>query len=188
MVDSTHKIGQSIAILSYIEKLAGLDISDPIIAAKSEAVLQSAQELFAPLNPTINFATGDDFLNKRDAMTPFLLSRFDDLSRVISSNEGKFFIDGVPRACDFDVFHHLDLSTKLDQSLLYKFPQLEKFTEEITAIESVRTYLGIRSELIDVGSMPKLVIDRVPIQQVFRKLSLWNSGGDIVRREPLPHE
>ena len=61
VVDNTHEIAQSIAILSYIEKLAGLDISDPIIVAKSDAVLQGAQELFAPLNPTINFLTGDDF-------------------------------------------------------------------------------------------------------------------------------
>ena len=162
VVDNTHEIAQSIAILSYIEKLAGLDISDPIIAAKSDAVLQSAQELFVPLNPTVNFATGDDFSTKRDAMTPFLLSRFDDLSRALSISEGKFFIDDVPRACDFAVFHHLDLSKNLDETLLHKFPRLEEFIDDIVAIESIRTYLDIRSELIEVGSMPKLVIDGVP--------------------------
>ena len=162
VVDETHEIAQSIAILAYVEKLAGLNISDPIIAAKSDAVLQSAQELFAPLNPTVNFATGDDFSNKRDAMTPFLLSRFDDLSRALSSDEGKFFIDDVPRACDFAVFHHLDLSRKLDQSLLQKFPRLEKFMDDITAIESVQTYLDTRPDLIDVSIMPKLLIDDVP--------------------------
>jgi hypothetical protein len=58
--------------------------------------------------------------------------------------------------------HHLNLSRKLDGSLLQKFLQLKKFMGDITAIESVRTYLDIRSELIDVGSMPKLVIDGVP--------------------------
>jgi glutathione S-transferase len=79
VVDQTHEIAQSIAILSYIENLSGINVSDPIISAKSDAVLQSAQELFAPLNPTVNFAIGDDFSNKRGAMTPFLLSRFDDL-------------------------------------------------------------------------------------------------------------
>jgi len=31
-------------------------------------------------------------------MTPFMLSKFDDLSRALLSNEGKFFIDDVPRA------------------------------------------------------------------------------------------
>ena len=27
----------------------------------------------------------------------------------------RFFIDDTPRACDFAVFHHLDLSRKLDE-------------------------------------------------------------------------
>jgi glutathione S-transferase len=162
IVDETHEIAQSIAILSYIEKLAGLSVSDPIISAKADAILQSAQELFAPLNPTINFAKGDDFSVKRDEMTPFLLSRFDDFSRTLSSSGGKFFIDDVPRACDFAVFHHLDLSTKLDKSLLAKFPLLEKFVENIETIASVRAYLDTRPKLIDVSVMPKLVIDGVP--------------------------
>ena len=74
IIDETHEIAQSIAILSYIEKLADLNLPNPIIAAKADAILQSAQELFAPLNPTVNFAIGDDFLTKRDEMTPYLLS------------------------------------------------------------------------------------------------------------------
>ena len=90
------------------------------------------------------------------------MSRFDDLSRVLSSSGGKFFIDDNPRACDFSVFHHLDLSTKLDKSLLAKFPLLEKFLENIETIASVRAYLDTRPKLIDVSVMPKLVIDGVP--------------------------
>jgi hypothetical protein len=84
------------------------------------------------------------------------------LNRALSSNEAKFFIDDVSRACDFAVFHHLDLSRKLDESLLHKFSRLEKFMDDITAIESVKTYLDTRPDLIDVSIMPKLVIDGVP--------------------------
>ena len=62
------EICQSIAILQFIESKAGLSINDPIKAAEAMAILQSAQELFAPLNPTVNFATGEDFIAKRDAM------------------------------------------------------------------------------------------------------------------------
>ena len=72
------QICQSIAILQYIENRSGLSISDPIKAAEAMAILQSAQELFAPLNPTVNFATGDDFVTKRDAMRKGLKSRFAD--------------------------------------------------------------------------------------------------------------
>ena len=108
IVNKNNEISQSIAILSYIEKLAGLNISNPIVAAKADAILHSAQELFAPLNPTVNFAVGSDFEKKRDAMMPFLMSRFDDLSRALMSSDGRFFIDDNPRAWDFAAFHHLD--------------------------------------------------------------------------------
>ena len=32
--------------------------TDPILNAKANAIMQSAQELFMPLNPTVNFAIG----------------------------------------------------------------------------------------------------------------------------------
>jgi len=161
IVNKNNEISQSIAILSYIEKLAGLNISNPIVAAKADAILQSAQELFAPLNPTVNFAVGSDFEKKRDAMMPFLMSRFDDLSRALISSDGRFFIDDNPRACDFAAFHHLDLSKKLDPSLIKKFPRLENFVDEISSVKSVNSYLLSRPELIGVGTEPKLNINGV---------------------------
>ena len=162
VIDETHEIAQSIAILFYIEKLAGLNLSDPIITAKADAILVGAQELFAPLNPTVNFATGEEFLAKRDEMAPFLLSRFDDFNRLLMSSAGKFFIDDTPRACDFAVFHQLDLSQKLDKSLLDGFPLLESFLDAIRSIGSISSYLDTRPQLIDVGIEPKLVIEGVP--------------------------
>ena len=53
-VEDSTQICQSIAILQYIESIAGLTIKDPVKAAEAMAILQSAQELFAPLNPTVN--------------------------------------------------------------------------------------------------------------------------------------
>ena len=159
IVDEKHEIAQSIAIMSYIEKLAEINIKDPILAAKADAIMQSAQELFSPLNPTVNFAIGEDFSSKRDAMKPFLLSRFDDLEKVLTSSGKKFFVDDLPHACDFAVFHHLDLSKDLDKSLIKKFPKLEKFIDDISSIESIGSYLNKRPNLIDVSISPKLVID-----------------------------
>ena len=83
IVDRKHEICQSMAIMTFIENLAGINITDPILNAKANAIMQSAQELFMPLNPTVNFATGEKFIKKRDDMTPFLLSRFEDLEKVI---------------------------------------------------------------------------------------------------------
>ena len=162
MVDRKHEICQSMAIMTFIEYLAGINIPDPILNAKANAIMQSAQELFMPLNPTVNFATGEKFKKKREDMTPFLMSRFEDLENVIKENDKKFFILDEPRACDFAAFHHLDLSKMLNPKLIKKFPRLEKFLEDIMYIDSVKSYLDKRPELIDVSIEPKLVIDGVP--------------------------
>ena len=162
IIDKKYEICQSMAIMTFIENLAGINITDPILNAKANAIMQSAQELFMPLNPTVNFAKGERFIKKKDDMMPFLLSRFEDLEKVLKSNDKKFFIFDEPRACDFVTFHHLDLSKMLDPSIIKKFPRLEKFLEDIMSIESVKSYLDKRPELIDVSVEPKLVIDGVP--------------------------
>jgi len=161
VVDQKHEICQSVAILTFIEKIAGIEISDPILNAKANAVMQSAQELFMPLNPTINFAVGDSFKKKREDMMPFLNSRFEDLERALKENNEKFYVDDKPHACDFAVYHHLDLSKLLDPELIKKFPRLEKFIEDIESIDNVKSYLNSRPELINVSVEPKLVIDGV---------------------------
>ena len=162
IIDDKHEVAQSIAILNYIEKIAGIDIKDQIQSAKADAILQSAQELFAPLNPTVNFATGESFIEKRDTMKPMLISRLDDFDRALNSSGKKYFIDDKPHACDFAVFHHLDLSKKLDETLIVNFPRLEKFIYDISEIDSVADYLNNRPELIDISIEPKLVINGKP--------------------------
>ena len=162
IIDKKHEICQSMAIMTFIENLAGINITDPILNAKANAIMQSSQELFMPLNPTVNFATGDKFIKKKDEMMPFLLSRFEDLEKVLKENNKKFFIFDEPRACDFVTFHHLDLSKLLDPTIIKKFPRLEKFLEDIMLIDSVKSYLDKRPKLIDVSIKPKLIIDGVP--------------------------
>ena len=162
VVDKKHEICQSMAIMTFIENLAGINITDPILNAKANAIMQSAQELFMPLNPTVNFAKGEKFKKKKEDMTPFLKSRFEDLEKSMRENDNKFFIYNEPRACDFVTFHHLDLSKMLDPSIIKKFPRLEKFLDDIMSIESVGSYLIKRPELINVGVEPKLVIGGVP--------------------------
>ena len=162
VVDGKHEICQSIAILNFIEKIAGIEISDPILNAKANAVMQSAQELFMPLNPAINFAVGDSFKKKREDMLPFLNLRFEDLERALNNNDKKFYVEDRPHACDFAVYHHLDLSKLLDTFIIKKFPRLEKFLEDMMSIESIKSYLDNRPKLIDVSVEPKLVIDGIP--------------------------
>ena len=162
IIDKKYEICQSMAIMTFIENLAGINITDPILNAKANAIMQSAQELLMPLNPTVNFATGEKFKKKKEDMTPFLISRFEDLEKALKETDKKFFIYNEPRACDFVTFHHLDLSKLLDTFIIKKFPRLEKFLEDMMSIESIKSYLDNRPKLIDVGVEPKLVIDGIP--------------------------
>jgi glutathione S-transferase len=158
-LDDGTQIGQSIAILNYIEAIAGITIGNTAMAAEASAILQSSQELFAPLNPAVNFAVNEDFTTKRDAMRNTLLSSFSDLERYLKKYDGKYFVDDKPRSAEFALFHHLDLSKKLDPDIVSNFPRLLKFVKDIEGIDSVSEYMRKRPELIDVGIEPKLIID-----------------------------
>ena len=92
-------------------------------------------------------------------MLPELSSRFADLERVLLNGGEKFFMGEKPIACDFIVYHHLDISRNLDPDFLGQFSRLSEFVRDIARIESVSDYLNSRPELIDVKVAPKLVIN-----------------------------
>ncbi len=58
VVNDTVHIWQSGAIVRYLAKLAGFMPADPVLAAQVDAVFEQTQELFAPLNPTVNVKIG----------------------------------------------------------------------------------------------------------------------------------
>ena len=58
-------------------------------------------------------------------------------------------------------FHHLDLSKKLDASLIEEFPRLKKFIDNVTALPVMVEYLQASPSLIEVGLSPKLVFEGV---------------------------
>ena len=159
IVDGEHQIAQSTSIMRFLQRLAGMEPQDPVVAAKADAILESAQELFRPLNPTVNFAVGEDFESKKESMLPELSSRFADLERALLNGGEQFFMGEKPIACDFTVYHHLDISRNLDPDFLGQFSRLSEFVRDIERIESVSDYLNSRPELIDVKVAPKLVIN-----------------------------
>ena len=71
VVDDTVHIWQSGAIVRYLAKLAGIMPGDPVLAAQVDAIFEQTQELFAPLNPTVNVKIGEEHLKFKNI---FLLS------------------------------------------------------------------------------------------------------------------
>tara|TARA_B100001093_G_scaffold503122_1_gene557049 strand:- start:4906 stop:5598 length:693 start_codon:yes stop_codon:yes gene_type:complete len=159
VVDDAHQIPQSIAILGYLQQLAGLNHPNPLTAAKMHSILLGAHDLFLPLNPILNFAVGEDFSTKKASLLPALTKKIENLEHALDSTNSPFFVDSEPRACDFLAYHHLDLARTLYQNIFLKFPRITELLKAIESIDPVRNYLETRPKLIDIGVSPKLIIN-----------------------------
>ena len=149
--------------MRYLAERLDLTSTDPLHAAAIDEVFEGSQELFFPLNPTVNFFTGDKFRESREALLKTFETRLEDLERLLGRHDGPFFFGREPLYCDFGVFHHVDLAHFLDQDILAAFPRMQEFMSEMTALPGVSSYLARRPELIGVGVGPKLVIDGVAV-------------------------
>ena len=49
VVDDEHQIAQSTSIMRFLQRLADMEPQDPVVAAKADAILESAQELLGLL-------------------------------------------------------------------------------------------------------------------------------------------
>jgi len=157
------RITQTGAIMRYLAGRLDLMPTDPLTAALADEVFEGAHELFMPLNPVVNFKTGDAFREAGERCLPSLKARFADFERLLARHDGPFFFGAAPYYCDFAAFHHIDLSHFLDESILTDFPRLREFTDAMRMLPGLGAYLADRPELIGVGVGPKLVIDGVPV-------------------------
>ena len=160
VVNESTEIFQSGAITRYLAELTGLKPDDALLLAEVDALYEASQELFRPLNPTINFAVGEEFLSMRSKLIEQLAPRFEDFERILGSQPTTpFFFGDAPFYCDFGVFHHVNLALDLDENLLDPYPFLSKFLSNVERLDGVKEYLDSRPELIGVGSKPQLLID-----------------------------
>jgi len=159
VTETGQQIVQSGSIMRYLAQRLELTSSDPLRAAAIDEIFEGSQELFFPLNPTINFFTGDKFRESREALLKTLATRLEDFERLLGRHDGAFFFGREPVYCDFGVFHHVDLAHFLDGEILAPFPAMQDFMSEMKALPGVSGYLAARPELIGVGIGPKLVID-----------------------------
>ena len=65
--------------------LSGTTPNVPFKAAKTDSALEGAQEMFAPLNPTLNFATGETYHKNALEMPGALASKVDDFDRLLGA-------------------------------------------------------------------------------------------------------
>ena len=162
VVNETVHIWQSGAIVRYLAKLTGTMPEDHLLAARVDAVFDQSQELFAPLNPTVNVKIGEEHLKFKEMFLssfPGILKNF--ARQLEHSNEGPFFFGSQPYYCDFSVYHHFSLATILQQDILNAYPSVLDFMVAVENLSGVKEYLTSRPGIIDVGTAPKLIIDGI---------------------------
>ncbi|MDA0361489.1 MAG: glutathione S-transferase family protein [Proteobacteria bacterium] len=158
--DKTH-VSQSGSIVRYVAKLANIVPDNEILAAEVDAVFETTQEMFFPLNPTINFAVGEDYEKKRAALLEGLSGTLSNFERILKRSSGTYFFGSGPYYCDFGAYHHISLAQTLDKNLLDDYPNIKLLMHEIETLPGVISYLKNRPTLVGVGEEPKLVIDGV---------------------------
>ena len=162
IVDNDTRICQSGAITRFLAQLTGLQPEDPLMGGEVDALYETSQEMFMPLNPTINFAVGEKFESMRSELLEQIQPRLADFERLLNAKpDMPFFFGKAPFYCDFGVFHHVNLALFLDEGLLGAYPRLREFMSTLEGLVGVREYLANRPELIGVGTQPQLVIDGV---------------------------
>jgi len=162
VVNETVHIWQSGAIVRYLAKLTGTMPEDHLLAARVDAVFEQSQELFAPLNPTVNVKIGDEHLKFKEMFLssfPGILKNF--ARQLEHSDEGPYFFGSKPYYCDFSAYHYFSLATILQQDILNAYPSVLDFMAAVENLSGVKEYLASRPEIIDVGTAPKLIIDGI---------------------------
>ena len=155
-------IAQSGSIVRYLAKIANLIPGDDILAAEVDALFETSQELFFPLSPTVNFATGEAFQAKKEKIIKDFEMRLPVLERELTKyDHGPFFFGNEVYYGDFGVFHNIDLARILDKDLLKQYPLMSKFMENFENLRGISEYINSRPKLVGVGTEPKLIINGV---------------------------
>ena len=154
VVDGGAPIAQSGSICRYVASLVpGLVPSDPVEAARCDAVFEAAQELMA-INPIVNVFKAEQFHAKKKEYFDVFPSKCANLAKVLGSQT--FFFGAKPTYCDFNVFHALDNVRSVEPDSLACHPNLVAFMRAFEGLPGVSAYLADRPKPVAIGEAPML--------------------------------
>ena len=160
VINDKKRVWQSGSIMRYTATLANTvpeNLEDRGIA---DAIFESSQEMFQPLNATINFRLGEDYENFKKSILDDFGPRLSYFNKFLGNDQsGPFFFGQSPFYCDFGTYHQFSLIRVLDNTIFDDFPSVKLFMSEVENLAGVSDYLSSRPELIGVSEEPKLVIN-----------------------------
>lgn len=159
IVDNKTHVWQSGSIMRYTANLANTLPERDEDRAIADAIFESSQELFQPLNATINFKTGEEY----EALKKTILSGFEP--KIFYFNKylertrgGPFFLGENPTYCDFGVYHQLSMIRVLEPTIFDDWASIGGFFSAVENLSGVSEYLNSRPELVGIKEAPKLII------------------------------
>ena len=93
VVNDNIRIWQSGSIVRYIANIIGKNPKELDLLAKIDALFESSQELWQPLNMTINFLSGDAFKKNSKIILDAFRPKLPYFSRIIENSSGPFFME-----------------------------------------------------------------------------------------------
>ena len=160
VINDKKRVWQSGSIMRYTANLANTLPDNSEDRGIADAIFESSQELFQPLNATINFRVGKDYENfKKSILDDFRPRLFYFNKFLENDNSGPFFFGQSPFYCDFGTYHQFSLIRVLEKTVFNDLPAVSAFMRAIENLAGVSNYLSDRPDLIGIGEEPKLVID-----------------------------
>tara|TARA_B100002051_G_scaffold106790_1_gene101786 strand:+ start:154 stop:810 length:657 start_codon:yes stop_codon:yes gene_type:complete len=160
IINDKKRVWQSGSIMRYTARLANTfpeNLEDKAIA---DAIFESSQELFQPLNATINFRVGEDYENFKKSILDDFRPRLIYFNKFLEKDQsGPFFFGKSPFYCDFGTYHQFSLIRVLDNTIFDDLSSVKLFMDAVEGLKGVSEYLSSRPELVGVSKEPKLVIN-----------------------------
>ena len=159
IVDNKTHIWQSGSIMRYTANLANTCPTNEEDRGIADAIFESSQELFQPLNATINFKVGEEYESlKKTILSGFEPKIFYFNKYLERDNSGPFFLGKSPAYCDFGTYHQLSMTRVLEPTIFDDWPIIKGFLSAIENLKGVSEYLDGRPELVGIKKEPKLII------------------------------
>ncbi len=159
IVDTKTYIWQSGSIMRYTANLANTCPTNEEDRGIADAIFESSQELFQPLNATINFKVGEEYESlKKTILSGFEPKIFYFNKYLERDNSGPFFLGKRPTYCDFGTYHQLSMIRVLEPTIFDDWPTIKGFLSAIENLKGVSEYLDGRPELVGIKEEPKLII------------------------------
>jgi len=160
VINDEKRVWQSGSIMRYTATLAKTMPENLENRGIADAIFESSQELFQPLNATINFRVGDDYENFKKTILDDFKPRLFYFNKFLENYQsGPFFFGKTPFYCDFGTYHQFSLMRALDNTIFDDLSSVRKFMSAVENLAGVSNYLSSRPELIGIGEEPKLMID-----------------------------